>query len=99
MSGTDFNDLHVQHGIDAVRAQLEQIVAANDSAADLPQTDVPIDDDFYDQYEPSHAHPDARGGFGRWTFPEMIENISLIYGTDTVWDARHNLFTQCQAFL
>lgn len=93
MSGTDFNDLHVNHGIDAVRAQLESVLAANDGGAvdSVPVSAIPVDDEFYDRFEPSHALPEKRGGFGRWTFPEMVENISLIYGTDMVWDAREGI--------
>lgn len=50
---------------------------------------------------PSHAHPEKRADaapenevpekFGVFSLPGMLENFSLIYGTDTVWDAREHL--------
>ncbi len=92
MTWTDFNDLHVTHGIDAVREQLEHALAANE-VLDVPATDMPIDDDFHDRYEPSRAHQQVGAPlvFGRWTVGEMVRHISLIYGTDTVWDARERV--------
>lgn len=93
MSGrSDFNDLMVSAGINAVREQLEGALAANDSGSDIVIDDLPPDD-FYDHYEPSPALPvsgDA-SGFGKWSLIDMIRHISLIYGTDTVWDARERL--------
>lgn len=50
---------------------------------------------------PSHAHPEKRADaapeneapakFGVFSLAGMLENFSLIYGTDTVWDAREHL--------
>lgn len=86
---TDFNDLHVSEGIEAVRGQLIEALASNDVEALAPAAD-----DFYDQYEPAHAHLDVSEPikkFGQWSFIELLENVSLIYGTDTVWDARERI--------
>lgn len=50
---------------------------------------------------PSHAHPEKRADaapenegsekFGVFSLDGMLSNFSLIYGTDTVWDAREHL--------
>jgi len=85
---TDFNDLHVVQGTDAVRAQLELV--ASSPAANHPVVDIPPDD-FYDHYEPSRALPEDSGGFGKWNLIDLVRHVSLIYGTDTVWDAREKI--------
>lgn len=89
---SDFNDVLCTAGENAVRQQLHAALAANDSQV-LPVIDDLPPDDFYDQYEPSRAHPDdgAGGGFGKWNLVDMVRHISLIYGTDTVWDARERI--------
>lgn len=94
MSGgalTDWNDLLVTAGADEVRRQLELCVA-NDDRHDLPDDYAPFDD-YYEQYEPSHAHPvdGADVKFGRWNIIDMLRHVSLIYGTDTVWDGRESI--------
>ncbi len=91
MSGslTDFNDLHIAAGLDVVRAQLEKVLQSSTVAdVDLPP-DFPLDD-FYDHYEPSRTLPVA-SDFGRWNLIDLVSHVSLIYGTDAVWDGRERL--------
>ena len=85
---TDFNDLHVMQGTDAVRAQLELV--ASSAAANHPAVDIPPDD-FYDHYEPSPTLPVDGGGFGKWNLIDLVRHMSLIYGTNTCWDGRERM--------
>ena len=77
MTLTDFNDLHVTQGIDAVRQQLF------DAAFQQPKA----------EQNPSQAHPVMgekiavnNNSFGRYSHSEIMANFALIYGTDCVWD-------------
>lgn len=49
------------------------------AAAELPSTVVPLRDGV------------ASGRFGRWTLDDALRHVSLIYGTDTVFDGRERL--------
>lgn len=97
MSGsalTDWNDLLVTAGPAEVRRQLS-LAAVNDDLQASPVDDpgAPFDEFYDDDYVPSHAHPDsgAAGKFGRWNIYDMLRHVSLIYGTDTVWDDRERI--------
>lgn len=99
---SDFNDLHVRAGLDAVRDQIEHAVAlllTRDAANDV--TDVvadmsPFSGDYYDpgavpEYfdEPPAPSGGGVGLFdddGRYRLDVLLDNFWYIYGTKHCWD-------------
>jgi len=73
---TDFNDLHVKQGIDAVTSQLFK---APVTVINLP---TPLSKARTEKQENNQA--DSR--FGRYSLGDLLNNFSLIYNTDTCWD-------------
>lgn len=76
MNLTDFNDLHVQQGINAVRTQLFDALEPNPSHA------LPV---------PSASTVSEVKHFARYSQLDLLRNFALIYGTDTVWDYTENI--------
>lgn len=86
MIGTDVNDLVAAGGEETVRDRLNVVP--------FPESSPPPDDSYYqqlaDEHEASRTHHGG-SGFGRWTLGGLLEHVSLIYGTDTVWDGRERI--------
>ena len=88
---SDWNDLHCESGLDAVRLQLTGQQPA-------PVVSQPL---TTESPEPSRSQPESERSsgkpaapldiFGRYTDDDLLDNFSLIYGTDTVWDTREHL--------
>lgn len=85
---SDWNDLHVMHGLRSVQQQLTDIVEGRQPVNAAPPPSEP---------EPSHSQPDnapesSHGGqFARYSHDDLLDNFSLLYGTDTVWDTREHM--------
>jgi len=90
MSQTDFNDLHVTHGLQAVRQQVlgalqARQVAANDEPPEYSPDELPPEGSDLPR-SPSGQGGANKRGMRVPSLPELIENFALIYGTDTVFD-------------
>lgn len=74
---TDFNDVHVKQGLQALTDQLlnNSKQASNPPA---PPSKASIKEQENNQGD---------DGFGRYSIEELIKNFSYIYNTDTCWDA------------
>lgn len=94
---SDWNDLHCTDGLHAVRRQLENnILTREPDAASVVSPPLTTETP-----EPSHSQPETErpsgkpaapsDTFGRYTDDDLLDNFSLIYGTDTVWDTREHL--------
>lgn len=73
---TDFNDVHVKLGIDALTSQLFK---APVTVINLP---APLSKARTEKQENNQG--DSR--FGRYDLADLLNNFSLIYNTDTCWD-------------
>jgi len=98
---TDFNDLHVTDGIEAVRTQLVTINYcfasghadpfigdAGDrrfSVVDLPQT-------------PSEGEPTTEPKDNNYTIAVLLEQFALVYGKTDVWDNIHRTLMKQAGF-
>lgn len=82
MSLTDWNDLHVAQGLDAVR---EQLRAGLRSANDSP---VPSDDEAPPPWHDKAPPPAPLELEGRVTLEEALERFVLAMPDGKVWDAR-----------
>ncbi len=77
---SDWNDLHLREGLHVVRAQIEAHLSAQRLVAVAPPS------------APAVAGGEG-GGAAQWAFSvgTLLENYSLIYTTDTAFDARRAL--------
>lgn len=90
MSLSDFNDLHVTQGIDAVR---EAILAARfpepdtpaPSAVDLPDQDQPPVDAYSNDIDSPRPSEQV---VARFTLDELLQRFSLAMPDGKIWDAR-----------
>lgn len=99
-SKTDFNDLHVERGLAAVKAQL---LAALEGRQGVPVSEQPpaFDDVPAEAYEQDAARADggegspspstdAGGGVvdesGRYSVSTLLDQFWYVWGTDTAWD-------------
>jgi len=97
---TDFNDLHLEQGLQAVKAQLEAAVTQTNfgmvspgppSASELEPpgyiSDIP---DEYESPAPSGgcvgSDEQLLDESGRYTLQALIKHFWFIWGTDTAWD-------------
>ncbi|SEG15370.1 DUF5906 domain-containing protein [Marinobacterium lutimaris] len=90
MSLSDFNDLHVSQGLDAVRDQVMQAVERGARAAN---DEPPLPEEIPPEYESDDLprSPSGQGGAKRrgMVVPALFDlkhHFALIYGTDTVFD-------------
>lgn len=85
---TDFNDLHAAEGLDAVREQLAQAIAAIHSARELAQA-------LAAGTPPPPTKPPAGAGQGAgddepdWSLHSaLLKRFTLVYPSDTAYDAQ-----------
>lgn len=81
---TDFNDLHVTRGIDAVRVQMlavlaEPVTQPPPAPPDLPATAPP---------PPDLTSPHPAGAVFRFGLPELLQRFALAMPDGKIWDAR-----------
>lgn len=91
---TDFNDLHLAEGIDAVRSQMSAAievlaVVRDEMVADSP---APIP-------EPDDTQPDAEFVDGHFTIARLLQTFRPIYGTTEVWDEQNRERMKDRAFV
>lgn len=97
---TDFNDLHLLKGLDAVRAQvIDAVDRFKQGAAQLPPaptgdceppsyiTDVPDDESPAPSIDSVEEAAEYMERMGRYSHERMIELFWFIWGTDTCWDS------------
>ena len=85
---TDFNDLHVAEGLEAVRSQLEPAVDA--ALKDTGNTSLPKSVVIPDAPKASKKIEEKPATF--WNnFNRLLSDFTLIYGVNDVYDAREHL--------
>ncbi|WP_314407379.1 DUF5906 domain-containing protein [Pseudomonas kuykendallii] len=97
MSAKDWNDLHIEQGLDVVRAQIE--AAANDPVAqftpreinEVPGDSLPCAPSLEcgdPGYGGDTAHALTPGGVGgfRISEQELLRDFVVVYGSDVAWD-------------
>lgn len=92
----DWNDLHVAHGLDAVREQLLEAVraplsAANDAVSLPPAPSVA-------EADAPAGSSDNRGAGEELTLAQVLRRYALVEGTTQVWDLDKALVMKKSAF-
>lgn len=90
---SDWNDLHVTHGLRAVQQQITDLVEGR-RAAVVQAADPVVEAEpsrAQPEMERSSSEPSGPQSFAKYSDDDLLDNFSLIYGTDTVWDTREHL--------
>lgn len=90
----DWNDLHVEQGLDVVRVQLE-VGAATLESVEL--VDLPHAPSMADPAEAGAAAPEGGGGSG-WTADRIFQRFALIEGKTAVFDLFRRVIIKKTAF-
>ncbi len=108
MSQTDFNDLHVEEGLDVVRDQIMAAItcvkpAANDSSPVPPSDQVPpADYTDYEGFESTEAEPASspdpilKEAAGPLSIAECVRRFSYAMPDGKVWDGDQQVLLKVQ---
>lgn len=95
---TDFNDLHQQLGIEAVRKSLETPVTDTPAAAKKDKSNV-VDLDKARLRDKKKTKAAASDDHINWDIMSgILRRYVLIYGTDTCYDTQENILMQVKNF-
>lgn len=83
---TDFNDLHIAEGLDAVRVQVE--TALGGAEVTIPTLEVPL----------LAAPPEKGNGAEPITFEHALARFALVFGSTNVWDDVERVLLKKAAF-
>jgi putative DNA primase/helicase len=90
----DWNDLHVEQGLDVVRSQLDTAVA---SAAPVQLLDLPQSPSFEEPAESGAPAPEGGVGSG-WTAERIFTRFALVEGKTAIFDTFKRVIIKKSAF-